>query len=903
MLGVRCVTVHAPATAWRRTTPPECTFSVSASSPRSGVTLSSMRHLHTSFVSMNHRSGRLAAFAFTAAAGCAGGAGQPVPAPAPAAGPGAVVSMPAPMAPDTGRSSEVPAFRTDTMIRWGPMPEGTPHPERARIYDLQHQVVRVRFDWSRHAVVGSTTLRVAALDKPLTAIPLDAVGMTIQRVTAPNGARVRYDYDGKTLTVRLPGTLRPRSTTSFVIDYETVRPKKGAYFIDRRHVVWTQGETEDTRYWVPTWDSPNDKTTWEFYIRTAKNEKALSNGALRGAPTPVGDELEWHWVLDQPNSTYLMTAATGDYVVLQDKWRKVPVAYWTYADSVEATWRGMGKTPRMIELFSNRTGVDYPFAKYDQLNAPDYIFGGMENVTATTQADDAILHPAWAEPQANAEGLVSHELGHQWYGDYLTARDWSHVWLNEGFATFMQQTWSEFGIGADEGATTRLAAHRQSIAADRAARRPLVYDRWVTDPLELFFSGHIYPKGATVLQMIRHQLGDSLFWRGMNRYTTQHAKGSVVSDDLRASFESVSGKDFKPFFDRWVYGAGFPVFQVSYAYDASARTVRLDAREVQPRDSLTGFFNPDVDIEILTDAGPVRGIVPVRAGVGRATFSVPSEPRSIRWDKGNWLLDLTDFPRPTVMLAWQLAHDDDVVGRVEAVDLLADRRGEAIARRALIAATRDPAHSVRSQAVAALAAQATAPGVAAAIVASTRDSDARVRQAALRGLVAVHSDASAARAREAATGDSSLINRGTALQTLAALDPAAALDVAKSALATSSWLDLARTAAVTAIGTIDSPESMPILMRYLGAGTSRNTRVAAIDALTARAGGAEADVAAAIEPLLNVDDDIFVRIEAARALGELKQRSSIGALEGRRKVEAEGRVINTIDASLAAIRQ
>ena len=801
------------------------------------------------------------------------------------------------------RSYTVPAFRTEPMITWGPSPEGTPHPERPRVYDLQHQIVHVRFDWPRHAVVGSTTIRVAALDKPLTAIPLDAVGMTIQRVTTPNGSRIKYEYDGNTLTVKLPGTLRPHSATSFVVDYETVRPKKGAYFIDRRHVVWTQGETEDNRYWVPTWDYPNDKTTWEFYIRTAKNEKALSNGALRGAPTPVGDELEWHWVLDQPNSTYLMTAATGDYVVLQDRWRTVPVGYWTYADSVDATWRGMGKTPRMIELFSNKTGVDYPFAKYDQLNAPDYIFGGMENVTATTQADDDILHPAWAEPQANAEGLVSHELGHQWYGDYLTARDWSHVWLNEGFATFMEQTWTEFGMGADEGAVDRLHAHQQTIAADRASRRALVYNRWVTDPLELFFSGHIYPKGATVLQMIRHQLGDSLFWRGMNRYTTQHAKGNVVSDDLRAAFEQVSGKDFKPFFDKWVYGAGFPVFQVSYAYDAASRSVTIDAKEVQQRDSLTKFFDPDVDIEILTDGGPVRGVVPVRNGSAHASFAVPSEPRSIRWDKGNWLLDLTDFPRPTVMLAWQLAHDDDVVGRLEAVDLLADRRDDTIARLALIAATTEPAQSVRSQAVSALAAQATAPGVAAAILASTRDDDVRVRHAALKALASVHSDAAATRAREASTRDASLINRGLALQTLAALDPSAALAVAKTALGASSWLDLSRTQAVTALGSIDSPESVPMLMRYLAAGTNRNTRVAAIDALTARASGREAEIAAAIEPLLNVDDDIFVRIEAAQALGELKQRSSAAALEARRKVEAEGRVVNAIDASLAAIRR
>jgi len=221
----------------------------------------------------------------------------PAPAPAPipardsAAAPAPSVSTTpaAPVTADTMRSYAVPAFRTAPMITWGPLPPGTPHGERTRVYDLQHQIVHVRFDWARHAVVGSTTLRVAALDRALTAIPLDAVGMTIRKVTSPGGSPLRYDYDGKTLTVRLPGTLRPRSTTSFVVDYESVRPKKGAYFIDRKHVVWTQGETEDNRYWVPTWDYPNDKTTWELYVTTDSSEKALSNGALRGQRR-VGDQ-------------------------------------------------------------------------------------------------------------------------------------------------------------------------------------------------------------------------------------------------------------------------------------------------------------------------------------------------------------------------------------------------------------------------------------------------------------------------------------------------------------------------------------------------------------------------------------------------------------------------------------
>ena len=821
------------------------------------------------------------------------------PAPAP---PEPVVQLPAPVPPDTMRSYAVPAFQPLPLVRWGPLPQGTPHAERVRSYDLQHQVVHVRFDWARHAVVASTTLRVAALDKPVTTIPLDAVGMTIARVTSPNGSRLRYEYDGRTLTVRLPGTLRPRTRTSFTIEYETVRPKQGIYFVDRRHVVWSQGETEATRYWIPTWDYPNDRTTWEFFIRTAKTERALSNGRLVGEPRPVADELEWHWSLEQPNSTYMMTAVTGDYVVLQDRWRKVPVGYWTYADSVEATWRGMGKTARMIEVFSSRTGVDYPWMKYDQVNAPDYIFGGMENVTATVQLDDGILHPAWAEPQANAEGLVSHELGHQWYGDYLTTRSWAHAWLNEGFATFMQQTWFELGMSADAGAITRYGAHEQSIAADARARRPLVFDRWVTDPFELFFSGHIYPKGATVLQMLRHELGDSLFWRAMNRYTTRNALGLVVSDDLRRAFEETTGRSFARFFDRWVYGAGFPVFQVSYGWDAATRTLTLEAREVQARDSLTGFFDPDVDVEILTDSGAVRGVVQVRDGVGRGRFQLPAEPRAARWDKGNWLLDVTDFPRPTSWLAWQLARDDDVAGRAEAVDLLRGRGDELVAQRALALGVRDASWFVRARAVRALADRGREPIPAAAILEATRDGDPRVREAAARALASLRSTTASMRARELAGADSSLYVQGAALSALAALEGVGALDVVRPALARDSWLDLSRTQAVAALATIDAADAVALVRPFLAEGTHRSTRVAAIGALAARAAGREAELAAEIAPLLD-SDDLFVRIAAAGALGALGTASAADALERRKGVEAESRVINALDAALQKLRR
>jgi aminopeptidase N len=732
---------------------------------------------------------------------------------------------------DTSLTADrVPPFQPGPLVVWGPPPEGVPHAERARTYDLQHQATTIRFDWTRHAVVGTTTLTIAGLPgaESLSTIAIDAGAMTFKRVVS--GTRpLKYDHDDRTLVVHLASPLRAGESTSITVDYDGANRTKGAYFRPRRHIVWTQGETEDTHFWVPTYDFPNDKTTWEFYIWTAKGERALSNGRLARSRT-VRDSIEWHWVLDKPASTYLMTAVVGKYTVVQDKpWRNVPIGYWTYPDSIQAARRGFAKTPEAVGVFSRKTGVPYPWAKYDQIVIPEFQFGGMENVTATSQNDNEILHPAWSEPQANSEPLMAHELGHQWYGDLLTTRNWGDSWLNEGFATFMEQIFREENRGADEGAFDRFEAQERSVDADRRARRPLVWNRWVSEPFEVFFTGHIYQKGATVLQTLRHQLGDALFWKAMNHYTTTNAYGSVVTNDLRTAFEQATGRDFKAFFDQWIYGAGFPAYQVSSLYDRAAGRVVVSAREVQPRDSLTGFFDVDVDVEARTDSGVVRFVVPMRNGAGEGGANVKAPPRSIRWDKGNWILDVTDFPRSTAMMRHQLVNDDDVLGRIEAVDVLAQRATDQLALDALVRATRnDRFWGVRARAVEALGRwvgdprrETIAPmrNVRNALLAATRDPDARVREdaASALGQLSVTGDAALEvliRLREIARSDASLIVRGAALASDILLEKNAAIPLAKQLMEPEVWQNVIRARALAALRTIDTPEARELVAKY-----------------------------------------------------------------------------------------
>ena len=841
-----------------------------------------------------------------AASGC-----RSAPVPPPVSPPAVVDSASTPPAPPPNYV----VFRDAPLVAWGAPPPGVARDARRRGYDLRHQIVRVRLDWSRRALTGTTTVTVAALDTAIDEIALDAVGMTIGAVRGGAGAALRHEYDGRTLRVRLAAPLRPADSTRITVVYETVRPEKGAHFIDRRRVFWTHGALEDTRHWVPTSDDPADRATWEIVARVPRGAKALSNGRLLSTRR-VGGEEEWHWRLEHPAPTYLMTLVAGDYVVLQDTWRTVEIGYWTYPDSVEAAWRGLGRTPRMVDFLSERIGVPYPWVKYDQAVVPDFVAAGMENITAATLSDDAILHPAWAEPHAGAEELVAHDLAHQWFGGLVTARDWSDVWIHEGLAMLLALDWVAESRGSAEVAYRRLELQERALAADRAARRPLVHDRWLHDPVELLLTGHVHAKGATVMSMLRRELGDSVFRAALAAFADAHAFGTVTTDDLRASLEASTGRELDRFFAQWVRGAGHPAFRITAAYDSASRRLSLVASQVQPTDSATGYFHADVDVAIGVGGSIVRAVAPVCDSVARLDLVLPGPPRWIRWDAGGWLLDVTDFPRSTAMLAAQGTDDPDVLGRIEAVMLLGERPRDSLAMRALAETARDDAfRGVRERAVRRLVellrgdSLETGPvrdGALDAVRGALLDADARVRAAAAAG-VGLLPPAERPSLVERALVDSSRFVRAAAVRSLAAADPDAAMPIIRRMLGVDSWRDVVRAGAIAALADVPGREARGLLVEHLAPGHGRAARRAAIAALGRRLRMASADSAGAaslaawLAPLLD-DADPFVRMDAARALGRLGEPSAIPALERRRAVEARGRVLIDIDAALAALR-
>lgn len=822
-------------------------------------------------------------------------------------------------------------------MEWGPPPLGTTHAPRERSYDVRHQVVRVAFDRGRHAVVGSTDLQVSGLRQPFRRVDLDAVDLQIRRVADGLGEALDYTYDGRTLSVALPAAVPPGDMARITIDYEAIRPKAGVYFADGKSVIWTQGKAQDNRYWIPMVDHPGDKTTWEFHIRTAPNERAFAVGRLIGRREVEGG-IEWHWVQEQPAPTHMMTVVVGPYDVVEDSSGSVPLRYWTFGGSVEAARAGFAATPHVVRLFADKLGVPLPALSLELVAVPDYIFwDALESwrpvVTTTVLDERMILDDLRGWPGEERDLAVARLVAQEWFGKLLTPRDWTHAWLAESFAHFMAQIFLEATKGVAAAADLRQWAHVGAFAADRDARRPLVFDRWLYGPIELWLTEHLQHRGASVLQMLRHELGDSLFWRGMAHYVRARAGGTVETEDFRIAMEEATGHDLRRFFEQWVYGAGFPFLRVSFAYDSASRRLTLTVRQVQQRDSATGFFEAPVDVEVLTEEGTVRTVFPLRAEeVSEYAIEVPAAPLAVQWDPGRWLISDVEFPRPTSMLVHQLRHASDARARIDALEALHSRAtgtegggarmiildspeaglpsADPTALTAIIEAARsDRAPEVRVMAMMTLGFMLD-PVARQALLDLSRASEPEVRAAAAGSLFGALIPDVRDRLRQLATQDPDPQVREVAAQRLSIADAEFAWRHSTEVLASDTASEATRGQALALADPSRSAEAWELARRHLvDPDASRVVRQSAMRSLGIAVFMAHFAPHAKAEELVKLltpfldSDDPSTRLSAARELSHAKIPEALAALVRRKQIEVDARVLMQIDDSMRQIER
>jgi aminopeptidase N len=579
------------------------------------------------------------------------------------------------------------------------LPEKTQHFPRERSMDVQHYRIAIEPDFDAKTIVGETQVSLTPLVDGLKTVELDVEDLDIDEITLKPGPGkesypVTWTTEGEKLFINLDGAFSPDDNLQLAITYRA-KPGTGLFFIgpnehrpDDPMVLWSQGEDEDNHAWFPCYDFPNDKATSEVLCTVPKDYLVVSNGKLVGEK-PKGDKKIVHWKQEKPHVSYLITMVAGELSkVDMGKVRGVPLSLYAVPGKEEQVRNAFETTGECLEFFEDYIGYKYAWEKYAQVAVPEFIFGGMENTSATTQTDK-VLFPDYLHDwkMRSAEGLMAHELAHQWWGDVVTTKDWSHIWTNEGFATYFDALFTEHKYGQEMFADEMLTSLGGYLKGEAAFSRPLLYGEYIR-PMEVFMSGHVYPKGGWVLHMLRRLVGEEDFRKGLNLYITQNAFTCVETDDLRMAMTEASGQDLEWFFDQWVRGAGHPKFEIEYVYSADDQEVELTVRQVQKQGNGIGVFRMPVDIGI---AGP-QGIVMHEIFIDEQeeVFRLPSadEPKTVLFDHGNWLIKELEFEKPLDELAWQITNDPDIAGKCLAVvqiarDYREDRRAFNILKKTL----------------------------------------------------------------------------------------------------------------------------------------------------------------------------------------------------------------------------
>lgn len=709
--------------------------------------------------------------------------------------------------------------------------------ERQRAYHVIHYALDLRLDLHERRIGGTVRMRLCPL-KPLTTLEVDAAQMHILGVKelGAGGLAVELPYhiEPSKLVASLPKRLSTADTATIEIAYSAT-PQTGLFFVhpDSAYLnlpvqAWSQGENELNHYWFPCYDYPNDKATVEMRVTVDDNYTTVSNGALLSVTkNPTDHSATYFWYCAKPIASYLISLIAGDYVSIADHYKSIPLTYNVYPSQADDALRSFHNTPSMIRFFSDKTGFDFPWPKYAQTVVSEFIYGGMENASATTLTDRT-LHDARAHLDASSDNLVSHELAHQWFGDLLTCRNWSNAWLNEGFATYSEGLYNEATLGEDDYEHEMMGVQRSVLSVDTGAdRRATITDSYV-DPEDVF-DAHIYARGACILNMLRFVLGDDVFWQGMRHYVDLNQYQCVTTDDFEHAMEDVSHQDLGWFMDEWTVHAGYPVFEVSTSFDGRSGLLHLDVRQLQQVDSLTPLFRMPVRIEVATGAGNFDSTMWIDAARRqRMDIRVQGQPLNIVFDKGSKILKKLIMPKPLSMWLYQLAHGD-VGDRIGALDSLAP----SIERPEVLAAVSytlraDHFWGVRQKAAEAL--WGASEGVH-ALAPAFSDNDARVRATATASL-GHHKmlDALVALGNLFAH-DSSYAVQAAALEALVAIDSTHAMEYCNRGLTMPSHGDVIRAAAAKALGSLRTHQAKAKLLLLTTYGQPPDVRSAAIDAL------------------------------------------------------------------------
>jgi len=712
------------------------------------------------------------------------------------------------------------------------------------VFDLIHTTLWVSFDMPKKHLIGKAEITAAPYAEPTRFFALDAQGFDIHSVKwSDNKTAIPFTYDNKILTLDLGKEMPVGKPFKIMIDY-TAKPDdlpvsgsaaitadKGLYFINPEGTdpnkptqIWTQGETQSNSKWFPTIDKPNQRLTQEMYITVKDEYQTLSNGTFLGGKKNKDGTRTDHYKMNLPHAPYLFMMAVGKYAVINDKWNNVPLKYYVEPEFAASAKKIFNHTPEMLTFFSKLLNYKYPWPSFSQVIVRDYVSGAMENTTAVVfgdfiQKDDDAL------ALDNNDNIVAHEMFHHWFGDLVTTESWSNITLNEGFANYSEYLWTEYKYGREAADFHRLNEEATYLQAAHSKMHDLIDFSYTSR--EDMFDAHSYNKGGLVLHMLRSYLGDTLFFKGLNRYLNEYKFQSVEGHNLRLSMEKVSGQDLNWFFNQWFYGSGQPQISVRDSFSNDKLYLMISQHQAGPQQQYIFQLPVKVDFYMKDQQKPLRQQIFINQRNQTFEFPLNSAPINIIFDADNSLLAEIDYPKPKEKYYYQAYHNSTLYDKIDVLRNLKEETG-ATFNNIQLKYLNDPAAEVRLLTLYSVDVQSN-PDIENKLIAmATKDPSIQVRSSALSILAENPKESYRNMFQTNLNPEGGTVLFGESLYGLYKIDPAKALEIAHANEKTKSksirsaileiFMDAKDPAAFplleTEIATTDGFESFNIFSKY-----------------------------------------------------------------------------------------
>ncbi|MBI2419151.1 MAG: M1 family metallopeptidase [Ignavibacteriales bacterium] len=604
---------------------------------------------------------------------------------------------------------------------------------KTRDYDQVHITLDIALDFEKGQVTGTEYFTFVPLKNGFDTLRLHSIDTEFRSIIL-GGKKLRFFLRDSLLHVVMPKSITTKDTVTVTIDY-TATPTAGLFFFkpgknnqSTPYQVWSQGQGEDNQHWYPAYDHPDDRLTTEMIVTVPKQFTVISNGEIKEKQPLKNGKVRWHWKMEESHVNYLTAITVGEFEQVTDIVGRTSLDYFMPKDWVQETAEVFGRTPAMLRFFNDYVSP-YPYKRYAQTPVYDFLYGGMENVTSTT-LNRRLLHTKTAKPNYNSDDLIAHEFAHQWFGDLITCNTWEHAWLNEGFATYFTHLFNEQFYGEDFFKFSMYDTYKgyqkflkknswNDTSAEARSRSPKFRGLW-----------H-YGGGASVLHMLRNELGDKLFKKCIKDYVQKYQHSNVITDDLKRSFETSSGRDLTLFFDQWIYGYKYPDLKTSYEYNEQLKNLTLI---VQQNDTAknSSVYSFQLPVHIQLPGARIDTMFQINSRSTAISIKVPAKPELVIFNsRASLICSMSEiFPEHNNLPL--VAQVPDITYRLRMVDKLPIHDETIKLLTGMI--RNDSSPFVKIRAIERLSGTVH-PVVFAAYAEATLDKDARVREATYRNMM------------------------------------------------------------------------------------------------------------------------------------------------------------------------